>query len=52
MIPFVHVPDSSSSENLFDHNRNPDPEGMYNLDNAHRFVVTDDFNVCPAPPAS
>jgi hypothetical protein len=52
MIPFVHTEDSASGKNLFDHNRNPDPEGMYSLDRAHRFVVTDDFSACPAPRAS
>jgi hypothetical protein len=47
MIPFVHLP---NGKNVFDHNRNADPEGMYNLDRGTHFVVTDDFNVCPSPP--
>jgi hypothetical protein len=46
MIPFLH---QANGTNFWDHNRNPDPNGSYNLDNAHDFVVTDDFNACPAP---
>jgi hypothetical protein len=50
MIPFV-VPGGAANTGttLWDHNRVSDPNGSYNLDPPHHFVVTDDFTTCPAP---
>jgi len=49
MIPFIHQP-AGAGKNIWDHNRNGGPFGVYRLDSSSQFVVTDDLRVCPAPP--